>query len=79
MLQILVIFQGFQIQVFCPRASKSIQVLKVKNGYLIDIEVSYESVEYPRESCLQRVDPQLVQVIANLRLKHLKQIFKQLT
>ena len=50
-----------------------------KNRYLVDIKVPYESVEYPRESCLQRVDPQLVQVIANLRLKHLKQIFKQLT
>ena len=79
MLQILVIFQGFQILVFCPRASKSTEKLIKKYGYLVNIEVSYESVEYPRESCLQRVDPQLVQVIANLRLKHLKQIFKQLT
>jgi hypothetical protein len=50
-----------------------------KNRYLVDIKVPYESVEYPRESCLQWVNSKLVKVIAYLRLKHLKQIFKQLT
>ena len=67
----------------CRQDRQQFEGLETKNPVeqeedLVNLQHRCKCVVDPGESCLERVDPQLVHVVAHLRLKHLQQVFKQL-